>query len=140
MILTVFLNKLKLLAILFINIFRKAICCIKRRRNSNCDVIPLTHVITNTDQQADWTEWDDENNEPKSVQDHIDLYRKKKIQNVKQSFDSSNHENQSNFFEDMTPLISKQAKIYLGASQSTKSGTTNKFNIVEDRVHIVRSF
>lgn len=137
MIFSFFLNKLKSLVFVIISIFRRALVCIKRR-HSKCEVIPLTHVVSNTEHSSNWEEWEEENSsqEPKTVQDHINLYRKQKFQLV------SDPEEQLNFFEDMTPHITKQTKILLNKdfSNGIHSQSTNRLNILEDTVNILFCF
>lgn len=133
MILTVFLNKLKSLVFIIISIFRRALVCLKRR-HSNCDVVPLTHVISNAEHSSNWEEWEEENSNqcPKTVQDHINLYRKQKFQLV------SDPEEQLNFFNDMTPNITKQTKVLLNNdfSSNSNSHSTNRLNVLENTVTI----
>lgn len=136
MIFSFLINKIKSLAFIFITIFRKALCCIKRRRTSNCDAIPLTHVISNSgDQATDWNNWEDENlsREPKTVQDHIDLYRKRKTQFSKEP----DTEEQINFFEDMTPHIMRQTKLFVNKGSTIKNDIINRLSVMEDNVNVV---
>lgn len=140
MILSFFLNKLKSLVFIFISIFRRALFCLKRR-TSNCDVIPLTHVISSSEVYSpEWVDWDDGsmNKGPTTVQDHIDLYRNQKIQCMKQSDHSPDPEEQLNFFEDMTPKITKQMKILVnsGSTKREINSTANRLNLIENNVRM----
>lgn len=140
MILSFFLNKLKSLVFVFISIFRRALFCLKRR-NSNCDVIPLTHVISTSEENSpEWVDWDDGNlnKGPTTVQDYINLYRNQKVQCMKQSDHSPDPEEQLNFFEDMTPNITKQAKILVNSdlNNSRKNNSSNRLNLIENNVII----
>lgn len=146
MIFTVLLNKLKSLVLIFINLFRRALCCFRRRKLSNCEAVPLTHVVSSSESEdttrlQNWGDWDDGIKEPKTVQDHIEIYRKRKTQVMRESQEIINPEDQSKFFEDMTPNITKQTKLYLNTKQINDSeNSLNRLNFSEDALQAVVSY
>nr|CAI5863866.1 unnamed protein product [Callosobruchus analis] len=142
MIISVVVNKIKYLIVLIVNLFRRALCCFKRRRrDSNSDCVPLTHVVSGRDEESfqNW-EWEENlaHQEPKTVQDHIELYRKKKTQAVL-SKESNELEEQLNFFEDMTPNITKQMKVVLNTDQhhEANQNSGNRLNFDENSVNAI---
>ncbi|VEN36039.1 unnamed protein product [Callosobruchus maculatus] len=142
MIISVVVNKIKCLILLIVNLFRRALCCFKRRRrDSNSECEPLTHVVSGRDEESfqNW-EWEENlaHKEPKTVQDHIELYRKQKTQAVK-SKDWNELEEQLNFFEDMTPNITKQMKVVLNTNQhhETNQSSGNRLNFDENCVNAI---
>ncbi|KAJ8937373.1 hypothetical protein NQ314_011921 [Rhamnusium bicolor] len=142
MILTVLLNKIKSFILIFVNLFRRALCCLRGRRRSSCDSVPLTHVISNGEEAKgdfqNWGDWEDTgaNSKPKTVHDHIELYRKQ-AQVARQGQESPDPEEQLNFFEDMTPKITKQTKILINTNQGESGNSLNRLNFVEDSVNAV---
>ncbi|KAJ8940953.1 hypothetical protein NQ318_006804 [Aromia moschata] len=143
MIVTVLLNKIKSLLLIFANLFRRALCCFRRRRRSSCDTVPLTHVISNSEQEGkaefqNWGEWEDCDSKPKTVQDHIELYRKQ-AEKLKQQQDAPDSEEQLNFFEDMAPKITRQTKVLIDTGHCEGGGASNRLNFIEDAVSVVPS-
>ncbi|CAH1970347.1 unnamed protein product [Acanthoscelides obtectus] len=138
MIFSVVITKLKSLVLLLVNLFGRALCCFKRRRrDSNSECVPLTHVVSGRGEESfqNW-EWEDNlaQKEPKTVQDHIELYRKQKTQAVLLK-ESNEAEEQLNFFEDMTPKITKQTKILLNTGQQEANKTSgNRLSLDESSV------
>lgn len=126
MVFLVLFNKLKHLLLFFVNITKRALCCFRRRRRSSIDPIPLTHVISQ--EQDDW-KWEENPglSEPKTIQDHIDLYRMKKIE-AKKSVEAAND---LNLFEDMTPKITKQTKVFLNLNKNQVETSNNRLTLVE---------
>lgn len=135
MILSFLFGKLKLLVFVFVNIFKRAFFCGKR--TSNCDVIPLTHVISNNEEYSpEWGDWEEGsyNKESKTVYDSQALCINQKNQ---QPLESTDSEEQINFFNDMTPQITKQIKIFVNNdATNAKNISTNRLNLLEDSVNI----
>ncbi|KAG5865501.1 hypothetical protein JTB14_035525 [Gonioctena quinquepunctata] len=136
MILTIVSNKIKSFIFIFVNLFRRALCCLRRRRRSSCDSVPLTHVISNIEEQnhdiQNWGNWEDSvpKESPQTVQDHIELYRK---QNSKVGSVSPDPEEDLNLFEDMAPRITKQKKVLIHANSArSNDGDTSRLNFVEE--------
>ncbi|KAK0182742.1 hypothetical protein PV327_000844 [Microctonus hyperodae] len=134
------INRLKALFIFLLGIFRRTLCCLRRRRRSSCDGIPLSEpsgelptVIINRQEQDTWDQWDEN---PvvvvpdNSIQSKIDQYR----QQITKPSDSV-EEPQINFFEDMTPKITKQKKILLRNQNAEQSNmNVSKFAVATERV------
>lgn len=141
MIVAVLLNKIKSFIFIFVNIFRRALCCFRRRRRSSCESVPLTHVVSNNEEGKQalqtWDDWGDDRKE-KTVQDHIEMYRKQ-TQVLRQSKSESDSEEQLNFFEDMTPNITKQTKVLISTDQGGSFKNSNRLNFVEDSISAVVS-
>lgn len=137
-------NRLKALVVVILGVFRRAMCCLRRRRRSSCDSIPLSAVGVvpnnlNTTGQPELEQWDQWEENPvvvvpdrpvNTVQAKIEQYR----QQVSKSPDSA-EEVQPNFFEDMTPKITKQAKLLVKdkASENT-SWNSSKFAVATDPI------
>ncbi|KAJ8984754.1 hypothetical protein NQ317_005019 [Molorchus minor] len=125
MVLGLILNKLKSFILIFVNLFRRALCCFRRRRRSSCDSVPLTHVVSNNeDGLQKWGDWEDTtaNNKPKTVQDHIDLYRKQAELSRKQQ---------------ESPDAEEQTKILINTSQSEHATSQNRLNVVDDSLNVI---
>lgn len=134
------INRLKALVVILMGIFRRALCCLKRRRRSSCDTIPLSSVgvvpnIVNNNHvdQENWDQWDDNsivvipnNNKPVNiVQSKIEQYRQQIAKPPNDAID----EPQVNYFEDMTPRITKQKKILLASSSSLTTSEESSMNL-----------
>ncbi|RZC36727.1 receptor-binding cancer antigen expressed on SiSo cells [Asbolus verrucosus] len=132
MVMSVFVNKIKHFVLFVVSIFRRALCCFRRRRRSSFDSVPLTHVgvVSNHKESEENWNWDDrlEYAEPKTVQDHIELYRKRKVDAQQQS--DIPLEERLDFFEDMTPKITKQTKLFINAAKN-ESDVGNRLNVIE---------
>ncbi|XP_023016222.1 uncharacterized protein [Leptinotarsa decemlineata] len=141
MIVTLLYNKIKSFILIFTNLFRKALCCFRRRRRrSSCDSVPLTHVISNIEEQKheteNWGNWEEGlPDKPKTVQDHIELYRKQ-TQIARTDSESPDTEEQLNFFENMTPRITKQTKVLINTDEA-KNNTMDRLNFVEGTLNPV---
>jgi hypothetical protein len=132
MVVAVLINKIKHFLLFVVSIFRRALCCFRRRRRSSFDSVPLTHVgvvANHNDPEEPWT-WEEklEYAEPKTVQDHIELYRKRKIDAQQQAKDEA--EERADLFEDMTPKITKQTKVFVNTERRESSGA-NRLNVAE---------
>lgn len=143
MIVAVLLNKIKTFIFIFVNIVRRALCCFRRRRRSSCESVPLTHVVSNSEEGTNnfqtWEDWDTANDhKEKTVQDHIEMYRKQ-TQILRQAKNELEPEEQLNFFEDMTPNITKQTKVLINTDQSGSFKQSNRLNFVEDSINAIVS-
>ena len=131
MVVVLVVNKLKHLILFFVSIFRRALCCFRRRRRVSVDAVPLTHVgvVANHGDPEDWT-WEDKPgySEPKTVQVHIELYRKRKSE--KTELQQQQEEVPMDFFENMAPKITRQTKVYISEEHGESKGA-NRLNVVE---------
>ncbi|KAK9297050.1 hypothetical protein QLX08_009143 [Tetragonisca angustula] len=137
-------NRLKALMVVLLGIFRRAMCCLRRRRRSSCDSIPLSTVgvvpntINNTAQPEleHWDQW--EENPVVVVPDRPVNVIQAKIEQYRQQVSKppeSAEEQQPNFFENMTPKITTQTKILVKDKDSENvSWNASKFAIVNDPV------
>ncbi|CAK9815593.1 Receptor-binding cancer antigen expressed on SiSo cells [Anthophora quadrimaculata] len=135
-------NRLKALVVLLLGVFRRAMCCLRRRRRSSCDSIPLSTVgvvpnSSNNTNQPELEQWDQWEENPvvvvpdrpvNTIQAKIEQYRQQASKTAELS-----EEQQSNFFEDMTPKITAQTKVLVKdkTSEST-SWNSSKFAVVHD--------
>ncbi|XP_071451639.1 receptor-binding cancer antigen expressed on SiSo cells [Hetaerina americana] len=130
------LNRLKGLILVFLGVFRRALCCFRRRRrSSSCTPIPLTAVgvvpnnVISSNEREDgpelsWNSWED-NSSPDSVvtdvgqsqlppvnsiQQQIELYRQSQI---RQPNDAEAEQPADDFFQDMAPRITRQQKVLI---------------------------
>lgn len=118
-------NRLKALFLLVLGVVKRALCCFRRRRRASGDPIPLTAVgvvpnnVTSVEERAapdlqSWNSWDDNpvsvitDRSQNAVQQQIDMYRQQAARHG-----SDSDEPQPDFFEDMTPRITKQTKFIL---------------------------
>ncbi|XP_070514802.1 receptor-binding cancer antigen expressed on SiSo cells isoform X1 [Cardiocondyla obscurior] len=128
------INRLKALLVLLFGLFKRAMCCLRRRRRSSCDSVPLSaigvipNVLTSSTfyrhlsineyalfkEIEHWDKWEENpvvvipDKPINTVQAKIDQYR----QQVMKPPDTLTEE-QLNFFEDMTPKITRQTKILI---------------------------
>nr|XP_033338754.1 receptor-binding cancer antigen expressed on SiSo cells [Megalopta genalis] len=136
------INRLKALVVLLLGIFRRAMCCLRRRRRSSCDSIPLSAVgvvpstTNNTAESEQWDQWEENpvvvvpDKPVNTIQAKIEQYR----QQASKPTDES-EEQQANFFEDMTPRITRQTKILVKDKKSeTVSWNSSKFAIINDPI------
>ncbi|EEB11717.1 conserved hypothetical protein [Pediculus humanus corporis] len=127
-----------------IRIFKKAVCCFRRRRRLSGDSVTLTNIgiVPNVEKDSDlqtWNSWDS-NSIDKSptmittvkpidpVQQQIELYRQQRI-NLAQNEDIP--ETKIDYFQDMTPKIVRQAKMYL-PSENEESINSYNFSLAPD--------
>lgn len=147
MIVLILLNKLKSFLLIFVHLFNRALCCIRRKRRPSFsdDSVPLTHVGVISDRNpmddaSNWTDWGAENDlqHPQTVQDHIELYRKQKAI-AQQNLNETNDEN-LNFFEDMTPKIQRPPKLFIPTTSGAGSAHgqfNNRLNFAGDVANLV---
>ncbi|XP_014487657.1 PREDICTED: receptor-binding cancer antigen expressed on SiSo cells-like [Dinoponera quadriceps] len=114
------INRLKALFVLLFGIFKRAMCCLRRRRRSSCDSVPLStvgvvpNVLNNSTELEQWDKWEENpvvvipDKPVNTIQAKIEQYR----QQVNKPLETSTEE-QLNFFEDMTPKITRQTKILI---------------------------
>ena len=128
MVLMIVVHKLKSLILFIVAIFKRALCCLKRRKVS-VDAEPLIGigVVSDDYSQEDktWNNWDNvsfTNKKPESVQDYIDLYRQQKMAMF---VEQDNVKSETNFFENMTPKITKQKKVLINTNNSAPQINTN---------------
>ncbi|KAL1505423.1 hypothetical protein ABEB36_004995 [Hypothenemus hampei] len=144
MIFTLLLIKFKSLLLSLVNVVRRALCCLRPRRSSFNDSVPLTHVVSNLDAQNEgpvWSDWGEEHNDkPKTIQDYIEQYRERKVK-AKLVEEEKQAEDDQNFFEDMTPRITKQMKVLVKTRQDgVNVNCNNRLNAVdESAVNIMTS-
>ncbi|XP_051155899.1 receptor-binding cancer antigen expressed on SiSo cells isoform X1 [Leptopilina boulardi] len=133
-------NRLKALFLLLLGAFRRAMCCFRRRRRSSCDSIPLSAVgvvpdlLNNREELVQWEQWEENpvvivSNKPiNPIQEKIDQYRQQVFKPP-----SPEEELHPNFFEDMTPNITKQTKILIRDKKSENvNNSSSKFEIMTD--------
>lgn len=124
-------TKLRGLVFFIITLFKRALCCFKRRRRSSCDSVPLTHVGIVPDQgpipnePQEWTEWDHSSNpsqDPKTrtIQQQIEMYRQQTIA-AHQVRDEPGGTNEEDLFNDMAPNITRQKKVFVSTSAQDKA-------------------
>lgn len=143
--LTFITNKLKSLILFIVATFRRALCCFRRRKRvSFSENDQLTHVGVVANQTVNefenWNDWNNDsinNRKPQTVQEHIEYYRKKQAQITGEKVDDV-EEIEENFFEDMTPNITKQMKVLIGSTNNDVSNTHNLSLTPENVVYFVR--
>lgn len=125
-----------------ISIFKRALCCFRRRKRVN-EFVPLTQVGVISDHNAvstesdNWSDWNEPvtvPSKPNTVQEQIEYYRQQAIaaRQVKEELP----EVQENFFEDMAPTITKQTKVYI--NQNTAEGRmSNKFSLAPENINTI---
>ncbi|XP_046745258.1 receptor-binding cancer antigen expressed on SiSo cells [Diprion similis] len=137
------MNRIKALFLIIFGVFRRAMCCFRKRRRSSCESIPLSAIgvvpnnVNNHTELEQWTQWEDNPivvvpDKPENIiQAKIEQYR----QQVAKPPDPPNDEVQPDFFEDMTPKITKQTKILIkNKPQEEKNWNTSKFAVIADPV------
>ena len=136
------INRLKALVVLLLGVFRRAMCCLRRRRRSSCESIPLSAVgvvpnTTNSTAEIEqWDQWEDNpvvvvSDRPvNTIQAKIEQYRQQTTKPPEPT-----DEQQPNFFEDMTPKITRQTKILVKdkASEDT-AWNSSKFAVANDLI------
>ncbi|XP_066582942.1 receptor-binding cancer antigen expressed on SiSo cells-like [Prorops nasuta] len=136
-------NRLKALFIILLGLFKRALCCLRRRRRSSCDAIPLAAVgvlptiVNNNTELEQWDHWEESpvvvipDKPINPIQAKIDQYR----QQATKSLEPELEEAQTNFFEDMTPKITKQLKILVKDKQmQNQQLNPAKFAVISDPI------
>ncbi|KAL6267697.1 hypothetical protein P5V15_000768 [Pogonomyrmex californicus] len=133
------MNRLKALLVLLFGIFKRAMCCLRRRRRSSCDSVPLSTVgvvpnaLTSSTELEQWDKWEENpvvvipDKPVNTVQAKIEQYRQQVIKSPE-----TPTEEQLNFFEDMTPKITRQTKILIKDKHADGSShSTAKFSAMD---------
>ncbi|XP_032664326.1 receptor-binding cancer antigen expressed on SiSo cells [Odontomachus brunneus] len=130
------MNWLKALLVLLFGIFRKAISCFLRRRRSSYNSVPplsnisvIPTILSNSKTLEDWDNWEDNptvvvlDKQVNILQTNIDQFRHQPnmtetIPEITseinpETFPETPTEEQFNFFEDMTPKITRQTKLLI---------------------------
>ncbi|XP_029173631.1 receptor-binding cancer antigen expressed on SiSo cells [Nylanderia fulva] len=114
------INWLKALFVIFFGLLKRAMCCLRRRRRSSCDCEPLStvgvvpNVLTNSTELEQWDKWEENpvvvipDKPVNTVQAKIDEYRQQVVKPPEVPT-----EERLNFFEDMTPKITRQTKLLI---------------------------
>ncbi|KAH0955757.1 hypothetical protein HN011_003227 [Eciton burchellii] len=114
------INRFKALFVLLLGIFKRAMCCLRRRRRSSCDSVPLStvgvvpNVLTNSTELEQWDKWEENpvvvipDKPVNTVQAKIEQYRQQVVKSPE-----TLTEEQLNFFEDMAPKITRQTKLLI---------------------------
>lgn len=94
----------------------------------SCDSVPLTAVgvISDFPRQAvgeleNWNNWEDNNTnyKPNSIQEHIEYYRQQAM--AARSISETEEEIKEDFFQDMTPRITRQTKVFVDSGETDAS-------------------
>ncbi|XP_033230643.1 receptor-binding cancer antigen expressed on SiSo cells [Belonocnema kinseyi] len=137
------INRLKALILVIVGAFRRAMCCFRRRRRSSCDSIPLSaigvvpNLTNNRGELIQWEQWEENpvvvvpDKPINPIQEKIEQYR----QQASRPTDPSEEEQQPNFFEDMTPRITRQTKILIRDKKSNSANkNSTKFAVITDPI------
>lgn len=140
---SVLFNKIKSCFLLLFAAFQRAMCCFRRRRRYSGEVEPLTHVVTAQNSSKaggdmeGWNDWNFTNRKPQTVKDHIEIYRQQK-QTLLQRQQSDECMQEENFFEDMTPKITKQKKLLLQNNDDGNNGLSlNSYSLQADSTMVI---
>lgn len=124
----VLLQAIKSVLFFIVSLWKRALCCFRRRRRMSCDSVPLTAVgvISDFPRQAggeleNWNNWEDNNTnyKPNSIQEHIEYYRQQAM--AARSISETEEETKEDFFQDMTPRITRQAKVFVDSGENDAS-------------------
>ncbi|KRT80624.1 hypothetical protein AMK59_5711 [Oryctes borbonicus] len=134
----IIINKMRSFLLFFITLFRRALCCFRRRRRVSY-VEPLTGIgiiasNQNEGEADNWNSWGNDsfgNRKPSTVQEHIQLYRQQKAQIQTQEDDP---EQQADFFEDMTPRITTQRKLFISSNNERNAAASNDLSLVPEMI------
>uniref|UniRef100_A0A6M2DXN5 Putative receptor-binding cancer antigen n=1 Tax=Xenopsylla cheopis TaxID=163159 RepID=A0A6M2DXN5_XENCH len=111
------ITKLKGLFLIILSVFRRALCCFrKRRRNSHCEseilttigIVPAYSNTTETKIKPDDQNWNSWEEKPVTIQDHIERYRQQRI-----AIKEASPEPVPDYFQDMTPKLTRQPKVLI---------------------------
>lgn len=141
MALSVIFKKLKSFLLFFVAIWKRALCCFRRRRRPS-EFVPLTQIgiISNQDNQSSEEHWGNWNEQiviptckPTTVQEHIEFYRQQAIAARQVQEESTIQEN---FFEDMAPTITRQKKLFVNKKNEDNSNT-NRLSLSPEGVNVL---
>lgn len=133
----------KSLLFFFVGVWRRALCCFRRRRRMSCDSVPLTAIgvvpdypgascSSNSNEIENWN-WEDSNPnayKPNSIQEHIEYYRQQKQKiAIKNQVVEPEDEVQEDFFEDMTPRITKQTKVLINDEDENYKSNSSRLSL-----------
>lgn len=145
MIVTMILKKLKSFLLFLVAIWKRALCCFRRRRRAS-EFVPLTQIgiVTNQNVEATQENWSDWNEQiviptckPSTIQEHIEFYRQQTI--ASRQVHEEPIEVQENFFEDMTPTITRQTKLYVN-DKNDDGAHTNRLSLDPENINVLVSF
>lgn len=133
------MQKLKSFLLFFVGLFRRALCCFRRKRRPSSDSIPLLAVgvvpnnsVNGCADMENWNNWDESNRteitKPNSIQQHIEMYRQQTLL-ARQKSTESQEETQENFFEDMAPRITRQTKIFLNSDENNEMNVSSRLSL-----------
>ncbi|XP_034244870.1 receptor-binding cancer antigen expressed on SiSo cells [Thrips palmi] len=133
---TFILTRIKLLFFHLIGYFKRALCCFSRRRRDSGEHVMLTGVgVIPSSSPAmvedTWAQWDNTNEpecvltyqdqkKPCDIQEHIELYRQQTMALARRTSEET-VEPEANYFQDMTPTITKQKKIFVNSRKQRES-------------------
>ncbi|XP_066146840.1 receptor-binding cancer antigen expressed on SiSo cells [Euwallacea fornicatus] len=135
MLFTWLIFKLKAFLLHFINIFRRALCCFRRRKLSYSDSEQLTHVVSNDldNEPSTWTEWNTETfkDKPRTVQDYIEQYREQTIKARTEKPEENSKD--EDLFESMTPQIKAPRKVLVSTeNDQTHQLKNNRLSVMSE--------
>uniref|UniRef100_A0A1Y1KSS1 Receptor-binding cancer antigen expressed on SiSo cells n=1 Tax=Photinus pyralis TaxID=7054 RepID=A0A1Y1KSS1_PHOPY len=131
----------KSLFFFIVSIFKRALCCFRRRKRVN-EFVPLTQVGVISEKSIpnemdSWNDWNEPvatPSTPTTVQEQIEYYRQQAI--AARQVKEEPQETQENFFEDMMPTITAQTKVYINPNV-TQSETSNKFSLAPENINVM---
>ncbi|KAB0800818.1 hypothetical protein PPYR_06557 [Photinus pyralis] len=128
----------KSLFFFIVSIFKRALCCFRRRKRVN-EFVPLTQVGVISEKSIpnemdSWNDWNEPVATPTTVQEQIEYYRQQAI--AARQVKEEPQETQENFFEDMMPTITAQTKVYINPNV-TQSETSNKFSLAPENINVM---
>ncbi|ENN78033.1 hypothetical protein HUJ04_006138 [Dendroctonus ponderosae] len=135
------LFKLKSFFLVFSNVFRRTLCCFRKRRNSFSETVQLTHVVTSgSEDPPTWSDWGNDqfrDNKPKTVHDYIEQYREQAVKARTGETADGNAEDREDYFEDMTPQIRRQAKVLIGNRNGNGGSHVNsRLSAIQDPLNV----
>ena len=135
-ILVFLLNRLKILFFHLLGYLKRALCCFSRRRRESTDHVPLTGVgvipSSAPPEEESWGQWEtlnapecvltyQEQRKPCDIQEHIEMYRQQTMALARKASEEQEIvEPEANYFQDMTPTITKPKKIYVSNARKQK--------------------
>lgn len=144
------LNRAKALVFIVLGIFRRAFCCFRRRKHINDEitvtltavgVVPSGGFDENKEVELqNWNLWEDgpcsvvtdKDQEPTTIQQHIELYRQRKTE-------LEGEPEARNFFEDMTPKLSRQTKVLIKNQEVNNTQSSSRLEMAADPASFVSS-
>ncbi|KAF2894489.1 hypothetical protein ILUMI_11689 [Ignelater luminosus] len=139
---TVIFKKLKSFLLFIVAIWKRALCCFRRRRRAS-EFVPLTQIGIVTNQnieatQENWSDWNEQivipTCKPSTIQEHIEFYRQQTI--ASRQVQDEPAEVQENFFNDMTPTITRQTKLYVNDNNDDKR-CMNRLTLDPENINVM---